>query len=108
VREGVGEERGRERGWGRGIPTSHVLLKVNHVFQLAPSQLIQRHNTEIPKQYSQKRNCAASVPISTFMCLRAIYIFPGSVCLFSAAGKYVDRFWEYINRSQTHECGNWD
>ncbi len=23
-------------------------------------------------------------------------------------GKYVDRSWEYINRSQTHECGNWD
>jgi hypothetical protein len=19
----------------------------------------------------------------------------------------VDRFWEYINHSQTHECGNW-
>jgi hypothetical protein len=21
--------------------------------------------------------------------------------------QYVDRSWEYINRSQTHECGNW-
>jgi hypothetical protein len=21
--------------------------------------------------------------------------------------KYMDRSWEYINRSQTHECGNW-
>jgi hypothetical protein len=20
----------------------------------------------------------------------------------------VDEFWEYINRSQTHECGYWD
>jgi hypothetical protein len=27
---------------------------------------------------------------------------------YSGAGKYVDRSWEYINRSQTHECGNWD
>jgi hypothetical protein len=27
---------------------------------------------------------------------------------YSAAGKYVDQFWEYINGSQTHECGNWD
>jgi hypothetical protein len=22
--------------------------------------------------------------------------------------QYVDQSWEYINRSQTHECGNWD
>ncbi len=26
---------------------------------------------------------------------------------YSAAGKYVDRSWEYLNLSQTHECGNW-
>ncbi len=26
----------------------------------------------------------------------------------AAAGKYVDRSWEYINGSQTHECRNWD
>ncbi len=25
-----------------------------------------------------------------------------------AAGKYLDRPGEYINRTQTHECGNWE
>ncbi len=28
------------------------------------------------------------------------------VCLV-CGWKYVDRSWEYINRSETHECGNW-
>ncbi len=40
------------------------------------------------------------------MRLWLIYIFPQSVCLFCWR-KYVDRSWDYINLSQTHECGNW-
>jgi hypothetical protein len=63
--------------------------------------------TAIPYIYSFSGNCAASAPIYTFMCLWAINIFPGSVHIFPTAKK-ADPSWEYIIRSQTHECGNWD
>ncbi len=63
--------------------------------------------TKIPLKYSFSGNSAASAPISTFRCLWAIYIVPWSVYIFPPA-EYGDQSWEYINRSQTHEYGNWD
>jgi hypothetical protein len=44
--------------------------------------------------------------LHSYICERFIYFQVQSA--FSATGKYVDRSWEYINRSQSHECGNWD
>ncbi len=35
-----------------------------------------------------------------------IYIYFQERSVYFAAAKYVDRSWEYINLSQTHECGN--
>jgi hypothetical protein len=67
-------------------------------------------NDTIPKiwnKYSQKRNWATSIPISTFLCLWAIYILPRSVCLFCCR-KISGLILESINRLQTHKCGNWD
>ncbi len=66
-----------------------------------------RTATKIPLMYSFSGNSAASAPISSFMCLEAIYIVPGAVHIFPPAEK-ADRLWEYINQSETHECGNWD
>ncbi len=63
--------------------------------------------TAIPFIYSFSGNSAASAPISTLMCLWAIYIFPGSVYIFPPA-EQANPSWEHIIRSQTHECGNWD
>ncbi len=41
------------------------------------------------------------------VCERFIHIFQRSICLFCCR-KYVDWSWEDINRSETHECENWD
>ncbi len=38
--------------------------------------------TKIQFIHSQKWNCSASFLVSTFMYLWAVYVFPGSVCLF--------------------------
>ncbi len=58
-------------------------------------------------KYSQK---GIAQPQSQFphSCVCKQFIYSHDRSAYSSSGKYVDRSWEYINRSQTHECGNWD
>ncbi len=56
--------------------------------------------------YSQKRDCAAIVPIPTFMFVCASYIFPQSFSKFCCSKIGGPLMGIYINRSQTKECGN--
>jgi hypothetical protein len=62
---------------------------------------------KIQNKYFPEKKLRVSVPISTFICLWAIYIFPQLVCLFCCR-KICGPILGIYNRSQTLECGNWD
>ncbi len=67
---------------------------------------IPRNETALPR-YFQNRIIMFCLPISTFMHLWAIYMFPGSVCLFCCSQRGRLMLGIYINSSQIHECRNW-
>ncbi len=84
-------------------PLRSILLGVDPLIDHTAKTKYQNFETNVPRKGIS--GSQSQFPHSC-MCLWAIYIFPRSVCLFCRR-KYVDRSWNYINRSQTHECGNW-
>ncbi len=65
-----------------------------------------RTATKILFMYSFSGNCAASDPFSTFMCLWAIYIVPGSVTYFLQQNRQTNRGNIYIaHRHMNVEIG---
>ncbi len=82
--------------------------------QILPSPLARQdknsHLSLFRFMFSKKNMHCNENPINVFpekemrgMCLWAIYIYPGSIHISSCSR--TPRSWEYINRSQTHECG---
>ncbi len=58
-----------------------------------PGTTLQKQNAKnLKKIFSEKEYWGLSPNFHIHFCWR----------------KYVDQSWEYIHRSQTHECGNWD
>ncbi len=67
---------------------------------------LQRHNSRFETNIATK---GIARPQSQFplSCVCERFVYSHDLPAYSAAGKYVDRSWEYTNRSQTHECRNW-
>ncbi len=75
-RQGNKKETDKQRHTGRDETDGHKSIQY---IQWKKRDGQNRTATKIPFMYSFSGNCAASVTISTFMCLCAIDIFPGSV-----------------------------
>jgi hypothetical protein len=45
--------------------------------------------------------------LHSYICERFVYYYSQDQSAYLAAAKLADQSWEYTNRSQIHECGNW-
>jgi hypothetical protein len=75
------------------IPLFHPALNHSHTSFTHPT-LQRRSELFIPSQF-----------LHLCICEQFIYSLHRSTCF---AAKEVDPLWEYINRSQMHECRNWE
>jgi hypothetical protein len=69
--------------------------------------LLQTHGNESPIYvFPEKELRGLSSNFHIYVPVTDLY-FQDRSKYFPATGQ-ADRSWEYVNRSQTHECGNWD
>jgi hypothetical protein len=61
---------------------------------------LQRHNTENSILIFQRRNCRGQFQYQNSCVFE--FIYTQDRCAYYATGKYVDRFWEYINRAHRY------
>ena len=85
--------------WGLG-PRSSFSMNTQMGFSLQCTIWYDVPNSDICR--GRKR------PTVTYVLKIFCFIYFQDRSTYSAAGKYVDQSWEYINCSQTPECGNWD
>jgi hypothetical protein len=79
------------------------LYEWNGMLQHTAKTLYRKFETNIPRKGTARLR---SQFLHSCFCERFIYSHDRSA--YSAAGKYVDRSWDYINPSQTLEYGNGD
>jgi hypothetical protein len=69
---------------------------------------LQRQNAENLKQiFPEKEYRGLSPNFHIYVSVSELYIPTMGLPFLLEEILYVDQSWEYINRSQTHECGNW-
>ncbi len=70
--------------------------------------VLQRHNTEYSKQIFTEKELRGHSPNSYIdVSVGGLYIPTIGLPILPQENRWTDK-WEYTDRSQTHECGNWD
>jgi hypothetical protein len=86
---------------------SHTNCQYNIVYDISRWNL-QRQNAENLKQiFPENKYRDLSPNLQLHVSVSELYIPTMGLPFLLEEMQYVDRSWEYINRSQTHECGNW-
>jgi hypothetical protein len=86
--------------------TSYYLHVLCALYMYRTARTLQRHCTENRKKIFPERKLRGLSPnVYINIYVSALYMY---LAAYLAAGKEVDRWWEYINSSQIYECQNWE